>query len=150
MDTGGPKGRTVTLSRPEQHHRLCAVLGLAPSDVVGELGMTELCSQRYEPTVRARIRGDVEGLRAYVGPPWLRTRVLRPADRADLPMGEIGMVGHVDLANLDTCAFVLTADLGRLVEVAGHSPALELAGRIPGSEWRGCGLDAEELIGGRS
>ncbi len=149
MDTGGPKGREIALSREEQHERLCALLGLDPSDIVGELGMTELCSQRYEPMLRAKKRLDIADVRAYVGPPWLRTRVLRPADRAELPLGETGMIAHVDLADLDTCAFVLTADLGRLVEVEGHPAALEIAGRIPGSEWRGCGLDAEELIGGR-
>jgi hypothetical protein len=147
MDTGGPKGRVVTLTRAEQHDKLCDILGLEADAVVGELGMTELCSQRYETNLRARISGDVVPLRAYLGPPWLRSRVLKPEDRSALPLGEQGMVAHVDLADLDTCAFVLTADLGRLVEVAGHAPALELAGRIPGSEWRGCGLDAEELLG---
>lgn len=146
MDTGGPKGRVLDLDRPAQHAALVARLGLDPRLVVGELGMTELSSQRYETTLRAAVCGDCQGSRVYLGPPWLRARVLRPQDHAPCEVGQTGMIGHIDLANLDTCAFVLTADLGCEVEVPGAGLGLQLAGRLPGSAFRGCGLDAESLI----
>lgn len=146
MDTGGPKGRHLSTDRAQQHAWLVQTLGLQPWDIVGELGMTELCSQRYETVTRARIIGDVAAARLYVGPPWLRSVVLEPGSLTPVPMGELGIVGHLDLANLDTCAFVLTADLGRLLPLKGGGVGLELAGRVPGSEWRGCGLDVEDLL----
>ncbi len=146
MDTGGPKGRTLEVGRADQHDRLCQILGLESWQVVGELGMTELCSQRYETTLRAHLVGDEEGRRAYAAPPWLRSVVLEPGTLRPAADGEVGLIGHVDLANIDTCAFVLTADLGRMEPLSGAGPALSMAGRVPGAEWRGCGLDVEDLL----
>lgn len=144
MDTGGPKGRVLTADREAQHAFVQAHWGLPASHVVGELGMTELCSQRYEPHLQTSLlHGTAGQLRGYAAPPWLRSVVVDPATRAPLGPNQTGMVGHIDLANLDTCAFVMTADLGAL-DSAG---CLQLAGRIPGSEWRGCGLDAEQVLG---
>lgn len=148
MDTGGPKGRTMHADRPTQHAWLQQVWGLDPDYVVGELGMTELATPRYEPVLRARVRGDVGGQRVYVGPPWLRTVALDLRTQQPLPPGEVGMLAHVDLANLDTPAWILTADLGRVLsgDNFGGGEAIGLEGRVPGSEWRGCGLDAEALV----
>ena len=149
MDTGGPKGRTLEVDRGAQHAALCAHFGIQPWQIVGELGMTELCSQRYETTARAQIMGDETGSRAFVGPPWLRSLVLEPGTLTPVDVGEVGIIGHIDLANIDTCAFVLTADLGRKVDVPGAGEAIELVGRVPGAQWRGCGLDVEHLFGGQ-
>ena len=143
MDTGGPKGRHVLVARAEQHGHLERVLGLRPALIVGELGMTELCGQRYEATARELTLGQPATPRAYHGPPWLAARLLRVEDGAPCRVGEVGLVGHVDLSNLDTCAFLQTADLGTLDEYGG----LRLLGRLPGSEWRGCGLDADDIVG---
>ena len=148
MDTGGPKGRTFEISRPEQHAAICQRLSIEPWQIVGEFGMTELCSQRYETTLRAEVVGDEAGVRHFVAPPWLRSVVLEPGTLTPVPDGEVGIIGHVDLANIDTCAFVLTADLGRMVKVAGAGRGLELAGRVDGADWRGCGLDVEDLLDG--
>lgn len=146
MDTGGPKGRSLQVTRAEQHRAIAAQLGLHPAYIVGELGMTELCSQRYETTLRTHglaQRGlppsDCTAERErYAAPPWLRSRLLAAGQAGDL-----GVVGHLDLANLDTLAFVQTADLGRL----DPDGRLQLAGRLARSDWRGCGLDAEEITG---
>ena len=145
LDTGGPKGRLGPINRPAQHQTLGAMFGLDEDAIVGEFGMTELSSPRYETLLRARTIGDVAPLRAYAGAPWLRTLVIDPATGAPLPDGESGMLAHVDLANLDSVAFLLTADLGRIVPIVGAGDALELVGRVPGAEWRGCGLDVEEF-----
>lgn len=145
MDTGGPKGRNLNVDRLGQHAALCGHLGVEPWQIVGELGMTELCSQRYETTLRAQVVGDETGARVFAGPPWLRSVVLEPGTLTPLPEGEVGIIGHVDLANIDTCAFILTADLGRVVAVPGVGSALQLEGRVPGAQWRGCGLDVADL-----
>lgn len=145
MDTGGPKGRHTLVSRDEQHRQLQQRLGLHAAMIVGELGMTELCGQRYEPSARQFLLGLAPLPRVYQAPPWLASRVTRVEDGALSQPGEVGLVGHIDLSNLDTCAFVQTADLGTLDETAG----LLLHGRLPGSAWRGCGLDAEDLAGNR-
>jgi hypothetical protein len=142
MDTGGSKGRHSEIDRGRQHAELVQRLGLDPGLIFGEYGMTELASQRYEPSVRATLGGESGVERAYLGPPWLRTRVLRPSDHGECAPGETGMLAHLDLCNLDHCAFLLTADLGRTVPI-GERVGIELCGRVPGSEWRGCGLEAE-------
>ncbi len=146
LDTGGPKARHGTIDRAAQHRDIGALLGLEDDAIVGEFGMTELSSTRYETGVRGRAIGDVAPRRAYVGPPWLRTIVVDPATGEPVDDGDVGMLAHIDLASLDSVAFVLTGDLGRIVPVVGAGPAIELAGRVPGSEWRGCGLDVGELI----
>lgn len=143
MDTGGPKGRHTRVSRSDQHMQLQRALGLRSEFMVGELGMTELCGQRYEASAREFALGRHSGALGYYAPPWLAARVTRVEDGAPCRPGEVGLVGHLDLSNLDTCAFVQTADLGALDESGG----LTLHGRLPGSEWRGCGLDAEDLTG---
>jgi len=149
MDTGGAKGRR-DYDRDATHARICARLGLDPALVVGEFGMTELASQRYETTLRARLVGDIAPARAYVGPPWLRTRVLDPTTLEELPRGEVGLLVHHDLACLDTPAAVLTGDLGRAVTVdcadGSTREAIVPVGRAPGAELRGCGLDAEARL----
>ena len=146
MDTGGTKGRTQMADRDAQHAWLAATFGFAPQMLVGEFGMTELATPRYETTLRAHVVGDVEGVRAYAGPPWLRTIVLDPATQQPVPTGETGMLAHIDLANLDTPAFLLTADLGRAVALKNGQQAIALLGRVPGAQWRGCGLDVESLL----
>ncbi len=137
MDTGGPKGRNLDVDRNAQRAELQRRLGLPAHAIVGEFGMTELASQRYEPVWRdAGAAG-----RTYCAPPWLRSRVCRvqvgaPPVVACEP-GEVGLVAHLDLANVDTCAFIQTGDLGAL-DAQGN---LTLHGRLPGAELRGCGLD---------
>jgi hypothetical protein len=145
MDTGGPKGRVIALDRAELLVHLADRLGLSQTDVVGELGMTELSTPRYETSVRARMSGDPADTRRYDGPPWLRSMAKSLTDRSVLTAGVQGVLAHVDLANVDSCAFVLTADLG---EVDGDG-RVSLAGRVPHADWRGCGLDAELLVAPR-
>ncbi len=146
MDTGGPKGRAQMTDRAQQHAWLVQTFGFAADLLVGEFGMTELATPRYETTLRAKLLGDVPAVRAYAGPPWLRTVVLNPATQEPVAPGAIGMLAHIDLANLDTPAFLLTADLGRMLSLDNGQQALELLGRVPGSDWRGCGLDVETLL----
>ena len=79
--------------------------------------------------------------RFHRGPPWVRTRVLNPLTLETLPLGELGVLAHLDLGNLGSVAAVLTEDLGR--EVPG---GFQLLGRSPGSEPRGCSLAMEDFL----
>jgi hypothetical protein len=128
METGGFKGRTRTVERSELYARLGEAFGLQGEAIVSEYGMCELSSQYY-----ARNGG------AYAGPPWLRTRVVGP-DRTTLPLGAVGSLLHIDLANRSSCIAIQTEDLG--VMTAG---GLTLIGRDRDAPPRGCSLDAEDL-----
>jgi hypothetical protein len=64
-----------------------------------------------------------------------------PESLRPLPHGAVGLLLHVDLANLDSVLAVLTDDLGRLTPQGLH-----LLGRASGAEARGCSLAAEELM----
>ncbi len=129
MTTGGFKGRSRIVEPSELEESLRMRFGIAHDAVVSEYGMTELSSQYYR----------VGASQAYVGPPWLRTRVVGP-ERTTLPRGTIGALLHVDLANRSSCIAVQTEDLG--IETA---EGLVLIGRDREASLRGCSLDAEEL-----
>lgn len=129
VGTGGFKGRTRFVEREDLESQLCEAFGLAPDAVRYEYGMTELCSQYY----------DARDSRSYVGPPWLRTRVVGP-DRKTLARGGIGSLLHVDLANRSSCIAIQTEDLG-----AQGADGLVLVGRDREASLRGCSLDAEDL-----
>lgn len=142
MDTGGFKGRRREVTRGAMLHAYAERFGIAADSVIGEYGMTELSSQRYERTRFDAVRGPAAGAgREYDGPPWLRTRTLDPESLEPLPPGEVGVLAHYDLANAWTVAGVLTEDLGRVTE-----RGVELLGRATGAELRGCSLATEEIL----
>jgi len=101
---------------------------------INEYGMTELCSQYYD------FRFE-EDLAVKAGPPWLRARVLDPDTLAPLPRGEVGILQHFDLANLDSVSAVLTEDLGRETD---HG--FVLLGRVPNATPRGCSIAMDLLL----
>jgi hypothetical protein len=138
METGGFKGRSRELERDALHAAISQALGVPPERIVNQYGMCELASQFYEPSLR---RGRV--VRAKAIPPWVRTRVVDPATLSDVPAGEVGMLVHYDLANTGSVLAVQTSDAGRLVD-----GGLEVHGRLPGAEARGCSLAAEALLAG--
>ncbi len=138
MDTGGTKGTRMSVSREELLNRYQDLLGIDPGHVVGEYGMTELCSQFYENTLSEDTPGSE---RRYQGPPWTRTRVLDPETLEPLPEGETGLLAHWDLANAWTVSAVITEDLGVAVP-----SGFRLLGRAEGAELRGCSLVAEEIL----
>ncbi len=124
IETGGMKGRREELIRSELHARLCAGLGV--EQVHSEYGMTELMSQAYTgaggrfrpaPTLRVQIR-DLHLDRLRLGP------------------GITGRIHLIDLANLHSCAFIATDDLGRWHE----DGTFEVLGRVDAAELRGCSL----------
>ena len=142
LETGGFKGRSRTLSRPELYEALSTAHGIPIHHVVNEYGMTELLSQFYEPAIPAP-PGSLED-RRHVAPPWMRTRVLNPVTLEPLSVGEEGLLCHYDLANAGSVMAVLTEDMGH-VEADGR---LRVVGRVEGAEPRGCSLAMDQLLSG--
>ncbi len=144
MDTGGTKGRGREISRDELMRLYEERLGVPLTHVVGEYGMTEMCSQFYESTLACCVAGlPGPGERIYESPHWVRTRVLDPATLGAAPAGVDGLLAHVDLANAWTVSAIVTEDLGAMRE-----GGFLLRGRARDAELRGCSLVTEELLGG--
>ncbi len=130
METGGMKGRREELNRPEVHAQLQKQLGV--SLVHSEYGMTELLSQAYS-------KGD--GI--FHCPDWMKI-VLRDEDdpfriitAADVQnRSQTGLINVIDLANMHSCSFIATDDVGRL----HANESFEVLGRADSSDVRGCSL----------
>ncbi len=142
METGGYKGRSRSVSRSELYEGLESSLGIPHHRMVNEYGMTELLSQFYEPVLSDRAKPCPDlAERQHRGPPWVRTLVLDPLSLDPVPEGEVGILAHLDLANLGSVAAVLTEDLGR--EIPG---GFQLLGRSPEADPRGCSLAMEDFL----
>jgi len=124
METGGMKGRRKEMVRSELHEILGKAFDL---DVVhSEYGMTELLSQAYS---------DGDGL--FNPPPWMKVLIRDPNDPLSLlPFAQSGGINIIDLANLYSCSFISTADLGKVYE----DGSFEVLGRYDHSDIRGCNL----------
>jgi hypothetical protein len=138
METGGFKGRSREVGREEMYAELARLFGIGEDRIVAEYGMTELSSQYYDNTLHRRSG------RIKVPPAWMRPVVVDPTTLEELPVGEVGLLRHVDLANRGSCIAIQTEDLGRLV-----GDGIELLGRAPAAEPRGCSLAVEELLASR-
>lgn len=123
METGGMKGRRKELIRNELHHLLGKGFGL--KKIHSEYGMTELLSQAYS-------KGD--GI--FGCPPWMKVIIRDPEDPLTLlPPGKSGGMNIIDLANLNSCSFIASQDLGKL-----KGDNFEVIGRFDHSDIRGCNL----------
>jgi hypothetical protein len=142
MQTGGFKGKTREIEPSELRARLTQTLYVPPERIVGEYGMTELTSQLYEPTLpESRLARQHGNARRYVAPPWLRVSAVDPVTLAPLAPRQIGLARFVDLGNVDSAVCIVTQDLVRC-DVSG----IELVGRLPAAEARGCSLAVEALL----
>jgi hypothetical protein len=133
MQTGGYKGRTRAVEPAALRAAIARAFRLPSEHVVGEYGMTELTSQLYEGVLRG----------VYLPPPWLRVTPVDPATLEPVPEGEVGIARFVDLGNVDSAVAIVTQDL-----VRARAGGIELLGRRPGAEPRGCSLAMEALVAG--
>ncbi len=138
METGGFKGRSRELPRAELVDALSACTGVAPTRIVNQYGMTELGSQFYDSVLREPGR-----TRRKLVPPWVRVRSLDPESGRELPLGQVGALAILDLANTGSICAIQTADLGRL-----RDDGFEVIGREPDAEARGCSIAADQLLTG--
>ncbi|TWR27326.1 acyl transferase [Mucilaginibacter achroorhodeus] len=124
METGGMKGRRKEMIREELHQTLCAGFGV--KHIHSEYGMTELLSQAYS-------KGD--GI--FNSPPWMRILTRDTNDPLTLiGTGKTGGVNIIDLANINSCSFIATQDLGKIYP----DGSFEILGRFDNSDIRGCNL----------
>ncbi|MDD3739683.1 MAG: acyltransferase [Bacteroidales bacterium] len=125
METGGMKGRRKELTRVELHNILCKSFGV--SEIHSEFGMTELLSQAYS---------KVDGL--YNCPPWMRVFVRETSDPLTISNCGSGALNIIDLANINSCCFIETSDLGTVYS----NGSFTVTGRFDIAEVRGCNLMA--------
>ena len=126
METGGMKGRRKEMTKKELHHILKK--GLKVKSIASEYGMTELFSQGYALE---------EGL--FKLPSWMKIYLREINDPfSNIQLYKTGGIRVIDLANVFSCSFIDTQDLGRL-----HNGKLELMGRYDSADMRGCNLMVE-------
>jgi len=124
METGGMKGKRKEMVREELHQFLCAGFGI--EKIHSEYGMTELLSQAYS-------KGD--GI--FDCPPWMKILIRDTNDPLTLiDNNKTGGINVIDLANINSCSFIATQDLGKIIK----NDSFEVLGRFDNSDIRGCNL----------
>jgi hypothetical protein len=124
METGGMKGKRKEMVREELHQLLTAGFGV--STIHSEYGMTELLSQAYS-----------YGSGVFNCPPWMKICLRDTNDPlSPAPDNKTGGINIIDLANLNSCSFIATQDLGRIFQ----DGSFEVLGRFDNADIRGCNL----------
>ncbi len=132
METGGMKGRRKEMIREELHTILKKGFGV--SQIHSEYGMTELLSQGYSkgngifapiPSMRVLLREVTDPF-----------SIFDLYDKIQSPKSKNGVINIIDLANIDTCSFIATDDLGKLYP----DGTFEVLGRLDMADIRGCSL----------
>ncbi|SFN41932.1 Acyl-protein synthetase, LuxE [Bizionia echini] len=126
METGGMKGRRKELIRKELHDLLKDGFGV--DKIHSEYGMTELLSQAYS-----------KGHGIFNCPPWMHVLTRDTEDALTIQeLGKTGGLNIIDLANINSCSFIATQDLGKI----HNDGSFEIIGRFDNSDIRGCNLMA--------
>ncbi len=123
METGGMKGRKREMTRDEVHQILKSRLGV--NAVHSEYGMTELLSQAYS-----------KGNDRHYCPPWMKVMVRDEEDPLLVKSFGKGVINIIDLANVYSCSFIATEDVGEVFE----DGSFKIYGRLDNSDLRGCSL----------
>lgn len=124
METGGMKGKRKEMIREELHQQLCEGFGV--NAIHSEYGMTELLSQAYSLG---------EGI--FECPSWMQILVRDTEDALSyVREGKTGGINVIDLANINSCSFIATQDLGKKYP----NGSFEVLGRFDHSDIRGCNL----------
>jgi phenylacetate-coenzyme A ligase PaaK-like adenylate-forming protein len=124
METGGMKGRRKEMIREELHETLTNGFGV--KHIHSEYGMTELLSQAYS-----------KGVGIFDCPPWMKIITRDTNDPiTTLTGGRTGGINIIDLANINSCSFIATQDLGKIYP----DGSFEVLGRFDNADIRGCNL----------
>ncbi|WP_310024686.1 LuxE/PaaK family acyltransferase [Flavobacterium arsenatis] len=124
METGGMKGKRKEMIREELHQQLCDGFGV--SAIHSEYGMTELLSQAYSL-----------GNGIFECPSWMNILIRDTEDALNyVDNGKTGGINVIDLANINSCSFIATQDLGKKYP----NNSFEVLGRFDHSDIRGCNL----------
>ncbi len=129
IETGGMKGRRKEMIREELHKILQNRLGV--KSIHSEYSMTELLSQAY-----SRQNG------LFKCAPWMKVLIRDEDDyrqvscSAEIKQHKTGLINIIDLANIYSCSFIATDDIGKLY----NNDNFEVLGRCDASDIRGCSL----------
>ena len=123
METGGMKGRREEMIREDVHDILKKAFDVPL--IHSEYGMTELLSQAYS-----------KGNGVFKTPPWMKVLVRDDEDPLTIQASGNGLINMIDLANIYSCCFIATDDIGKLYDEG----SFEVLGRMDGSDLRGCSL----------
>ena len=124
METGGMKGKRKEMIREELHEQLCEGFGVTA--IHSEYGMTELLSQAYSL-----------GNGVFECPSWMQIHIRDTEDALSyINDGKTGGINVIDLANINSCSFIATQDLGKKYP----NTTFEVLGRFDNSDIRGCNL----------
>jgi len=124
FETGGMKGRRPEIVKEELHQIFCNAFGV--QNIHSEYGMCELMSQAYSI-----------GENRFVAPPWMRLLLRDEKDPFNCSQTlSTGAINIIDFANLHTCAFIATDDLGK----SAKNGMIEILGRLDAAQVRGCNL----------
>ncbi|MGC8749654.1 acyl transferase [Hydrotalea sp.] len=123
IETGGMKGRRKEITREALHQTLMSAFNLPA--IHAEYGMTELLSQAYS-----------KGNGRFYCPPWMKVMVRDEDDPLQIKATGEGILNIIDLANLYSCSFIATEDVGKVYD----DGSFEVLGRLDNSDIRGCSL----------
>lgn len=123
METGGMKGRRVEWTRAQVHEFLRDRWQL--NEVHSEYGMTELLSQAY---------AKADGI--FRASSTMKVLVRDINDPLDVRISGPGCLNIIDLANVHSCSFIATEDIGNILA----DGSFEVLGRIDHAALRGCSL----------
>jgi len=123
METGGMKGKRKEMIKEALHEQL--KIGFGVKEIHSEYGMTELLSQAYS-----------KGNGHFSCPPWMQVFTRDTEDPLTIIHGKTGGINVIDLANLYSCSFIATQDLGKI----DGRDSFEILGRFDTSDIRGCNL----------
>ncbi|MDG2399130.1 MAG: hypothetical protein P8M04_01035 [Akkermansiaceae bacterium] len=132
LETGGYKGTSIALSKPEFYHHLSEFFKLTPDHLHNEYGMTELSSQAYATGPNGPHRF----------PHWCRHLILDPETEREVAPGETGYLVIHDLANLHSVCGIRTQDFATRHE----DNSFTLIGRDPGALPRGCSRTIDQAL----
>lgn len=122
IETGGMKGRRKELTKVQLHNEL--EKGFGKGTICSEYGMTELLSQAYS------LLGN-----SFQTPPWMKVLLRATSDPFDLSKTS-GLINVIDLANIYSCSFIATDDVGRY----NNDQSFQVLGRYDYADTRGCNL----------
>ena len=127
IETGGMKGRREEITRAELHDQLKKSFNT--KNIHSEYGMTELLSMAYS-----------NGEGKFNSPAWMKILIRDPEDPFNiLEDGKSGCINIIDLANIESCSFIATQDIGKI----NADNSFEVLGRYDNSDVRGCNLMVE-------
>ena len=135
IETGGWKGRDITLEPNELTNKVADFFGLDVWSCVREYSMSEISSQLYS-------WGNTQPSH-YAAPEWLKVRIVDPLSQKEMKDGEPGIISFVDLANIWSCPFILTEDMGYVLDNP-ITKDIVLLGRAETAPEKGCSLSYVE------